>query len=120
MIRLTKSLSVWGTPAFRETLKREIEDLGATHLPLQQGLSTGSYAIDDGLQAMILGVAEGPTTIRVQAGLFYSGIIAGCSCADDPTPVEAHSEYCEVALDIDKATGETTVAPLLDAGTPDL
>jgi hypothetical protein len=119
MIRLTKSLSVWGTPGFLETLKRELEDLGAGHLPLQQGLSTGSYAIDRGLQAMILRVSEGPTTFQVQAGLFYSGIIAGCSCADDPTPVEEHTEYCEVRLDIDKTTGETTVALLSDAGRPD-
>ena len=118
-IRLAKSLSVWGTPEFPEILRREIEDLGAGHLPLQQGLSTGSYAIDHALQAMILRVSEGPTTVQVQAGLFYSGIIAGCSCADDPTPVEEHSEYCEVQLDIDKTTGETTVALLSDAGRPD-
>jgi len=110
MIRLTKSLGAWGTPEFRETLKREIEGMGAGHLPLQQGLSAGSYALDHGLQAMILGVSEGQTTIQVHAGIFYSGIIAGCSCADDPTPVDEHSEYCEVQLDIDKATGETAVA----------
>jgi hypothetical protein len=119
MICLTKSLSALGTPAFLETLKQEVEDLGAGHLPLQQGLSTGSYAIDDGLQAMILSVSEGPTTIQVRVGLFYSGIIAGCSCADDPTPVDEVTEYCEVQLSIDKATGETTVAPLSDAGRPD-
>jgi hypothetical protein len=119
MIRLTKSLNAWGTPAFLETLKREIEDLGAGHLPLQQGLSAGSYAIDRGLQAMILRVSAGTATIRVQAGLFYSGIIAGCSCADDPTPVEEHTEYCEVQLDIDKTTSETTVALVTDAGRAD-
>ena len=119
MMRLTKSLSDWGDPEFRETLKQEIEAMGAAHLPLQQGLSGGSYAIDDGLQAMILGVSEGPTTIQVQVGLFYSGIIAGCSCADDPTPVEEQSEYCEVKLDIDKATGEARVALVVDGGRPD-
>lgn len=110
MIRLTRSLSAWGTPAFRETLKREIEGLGAHDLPLQQGLSAGNYAIDHGLQAMILGVSEGQTSIQVHAGLFYAGMIAGCSCADDPTPVDEISEYCEVQIDIDKASGETTVA----------
>jgi hypothetical protein len=119
MIRLTQSLRAWGTPQFRAILKREIEGLGADHLPLQQGLSTGSYALDHGLQATILRIFEGPTTIQVQAGLFYSGIIAGCSCADDPTPVDEHSEYCEVQLDIDKTTGETTVALLSDAARLD-
>ncbi len=119
MVQLTKSLSAWGTPKFREILKREIEGMGASHLPLQQGLSAGSYAIDHGLQVMILSAAEQPTSIQVHAGIFYSGIIAGCSCADDPTPVEEQSEYCEVQLNIDKATGETTVALLSEAARSD-
>jgi hypothetical protein len=113
MIRLTKSLGAWGTPEFRDTLKREIESLGVNQLPIQEGLAVGSYAVDHGLQAMILNVVDGPASLNVHAGLFYSGIIAGCSCADDPTPVDEHSEYCEVRLDIDKTTGETrvTLAP---------
>jgi len=116
---LTKSLNAWGTPGFRDVLKREIEGLGARDLPLQQGLSTGSYALDHGLRAMILAAYEGPTAIRVRAGIFYSGIIAGCSCADDPTPVDEHNEYCEVQIDIDRATGETTVALLAKDDGPE-
>lgn len=119
MPHLTKSLNAWGTPDFMDTLKREIEGLGAGELPLQQGLSTGSYAVDRGLKAMVLAVSEEPAALRVRAGIFYSGIIAGCSCADDPTPVDEHSEYCEVRLDIDKATGETAVALLRDADRPE-
>ena len=110
MIRLTKTLDAWGTPDFKDILKREIEQLDAGQLPLQQGLSTGSYAIDSNLQAMIIGVSEAAGCIHVTAGIFYSGIIAGCSCADDPTPVNEESEYCVVQLEIDKLTAETTVA----------
>jgi hypothetical protein len=110
MIRLAKTLDAWGTPGFKDILKREIEQLDAGQLPLQQGLSTGSYAIDSNLQAMIIGVSEAAACIRVTAGIFYSGIIAGCSCADDPTPVNEESEYCVVQLEIDKLTAETTVA----------
>jgi hypothetical protein len=40
--------------------------------------------------------------IRVRVGVFFSGIVAGCSCADDPTPVEAQNEYCELLVDIDR------------------
>ena len=118
-MRLTKSLSLWGTAEFREALKREIECLGAEHLPLQEGLSVGSYALDHALQAMILSVSEGPKAIRVHAGLFYAGIIAGCSCADDPTPVDEHSEYCEIQLDIDKTTGDASVSLLSRPGPLD-
>jgi hypothetical protein len=110
MIRLSRSLAACGTPALRDTLRQEIEALGAADLPLQQGLSVGSYALDRDLRVMILAVAEEPTAIRVRAGVFFSSIIAGCSCADDPTPIDEQSEYCEVRLDIDRVTGETTVA----------
>ena len=118
MIKLQNLINVLGTPEFRETLAREIEGLGIAALPLQQGLSTGSYVVEGGLQAMILAVSEGPTAIRVRAGIFYSSIIAGCNCADDPSPVDAQSEYCEVQIDIQRTNGEATIALLADDGRP--
>ncbi len=114
MIRLNAALSAWGTPDFEGLLKKELEQLGADQLPLQQGLSTSSYAIDSALTAIILSVSGDADVIRVKAGIFYAGIIAGCSCADDPTPVNENNEYCEVQLVIDKATAEATVTHLLD------
>jgi hypothetical protein len=114
MIRLTETLNAWGTPDFKDILKKEIEQIDAEQLPLQQGLSTGSYAIDDKFNVMIIGVSEAAGSIRVKVGIFYSGIIAGCSCADDPTPVNEESEYCVVQLDINKLTAETTIALLAE------
>ena len=114
MIRLTKSLNAWGTPDFEGTLKAEIEQLGAEQLPLQQGLSTSSYALDDKLKARIISVAEEAGFIRAKVGIFYAGITPGCSCADDPTPVEEQAEYCVVQLEIDKTTAETTVELLAE------
>lgn len=109
MIQLSKALNAWGTPDFEDVLKREIEQLDAGQLPLQQGLSTSSYALDNSLSAMIISVSEQAGVIYAKAGIFYSGIIAGCSCADDPTPVDENSEYCEVQFNIDKVTADTTV-----------
>ena len=114
MIRLTRSLNAWGTPDFVGTLKAEIEQLGAEQLPLQQGLSTSSYALDDKLNVRIISVSEEASFIRAKVGIFYSGITPGCSCADDPTPVEEQVEYCEVQLDINKITAETTAALLVE------
>jgi hypothetical protein len=109
MIRLTKALSAWGTPEFPDAFKREIEQLDAGQLPLQQGLSTTSHVADKPFSVMILGASEAAGVIHARVGIFYAGIIAGCSCADDPTPVEAQSEYCVVRFEIDRRTGETTV-----------
>ena len=110
MIRLDKSLRAWGKAEFEAILKREVEELGADHLPLQQGLTVSSHVSDSPFTMMIHRVAETEYLIRIKAGIFYQGIIAGCSCADDPTPVNENNEYCEVQLDIDKTTAATEVA----------
>lgn len=112
MIRLARSLRAWGRPEFQDVIKNELEQLGTGQLPLQQGLTTGSVALDGALRVMITRVTGESTLIRVQAGIFYTSVIAGCSCADDPTPVEAQNEYCEVQIDIDRLTADTTVTLL--------
>lgn len=114
MIRLTKSLQAWGTPNFENVFKSELEQISADLLPLQQGLVTTSHVTDNPHKAMVLNVADEADTIRVKAGIFYSGMVAGCSCADDPTPINEQNEYCEVQVAIDKRTAETSVV-LLEA-----
>ena len=97
---------------FEDVLRREIEALGAGRLPLAQGLIHGSHVAGDAIQARIIGVTRDPGRIRVRAGIFFEGILAGCSCADDPTPVEPQNEYCELLFDMDTASGRVTVLPL--------
>ena len=107
---LSRSLCAWGSGAFEATLKEEIAQLGADVLPLQQGLSSGSTSLDANLEVMVLRVTEESDRLRVRAGIFYSSIVSGCSCADDPTPVDENREYCEVELEIDRETGEARAA----------
>ena len=109
MIRLDKSLHAWGKQDFDSVLKQEIEQLGVNHLPLQQGLSTGNYVTDDPITVIINSVTERENTIRVELGIFYTGLIGGCSCADDPSPSGETNEFCELRMDIDRATATTTV-----------
>jgi hypothetical protein len=112
MIRLTKALNAWGTRDFAGILQQEIEQLDAGALPLQQGLSAGSYVLGDKIEAMLIAAHEQDGFIRARVGIFFSGILAGCSCADDPTPVEAQPEYCEVRVEIDKTTADATITLL--------
>ena len=114
MIQLTDSLKAWGSPDFRQVLENEIEQLDISDLPLQQGLSQTSMVSDSRFSVMIIDVREEADSIGVKAGIFYQGVIAGCSCADDPTPVTEQSEYCEIRFDIDRQTAETTVTLLPD------
>lgn len=109
MLSLTDALAAWGTPEFSEVARREIEGIDAERLPLQQGLSRGSYVGSAPHRVMIIDVTAGAESIRVKAGVFYTGIIAGCSCADDPTPVEEEPEYCELCFEIDRGSGLSSV-----------
>jgi hypothetical protein len=95
-------------------LKAEIERLDAGVLPFQEALTQSSYAVVDRFSARVIAVDAGQGRLRVHAGLFYAGIIAGCNCADDPTPVDEIAEYCEVLFDIDTASGAATVALIDD------
>ena len=109
MMQLNKALRAWGTANFQTVLKQEIAQLGADQLPLQQGLSGGNYVTDDPITVAINSVTELEKVIRVTAGIFYQGVMGGCSCADDPTPTSETNEYCTVQLDIDKKTATTVV-----------
>ncbi len=90
-------------------MKGEVEHLDARLLPLQAGLSQGSYVSERQFSAMILGISEQTGVIFARAGIFYTSIIAGCNCADDPSPVDEQTEYCEMQFEINKETAEATV-----------
>jgi hypothetical protein len=112
MIQLSQALRAWKTPQFKTVLKDEIRRLGVVALPLQQGLTRSSHVSGDAYDVIVLNVFEEPDCIRVKAGIFYQGVIAGCSCADDPTPIDEQTEYCELLFNIDKQTAEAAVTLL--------
>jgi hypothetical protein len=114
MVKFDKALRAWETPGFEPVLKQEIEQLGANQLLLQQALSNSSSVSDEPVTVVIINVAEMGDVIRVKAGIFYRGVIGGCSCADDPAPDNEIDEYCEVQLDIDKFTAATRVEIVAD------
>lgn len=104
-----RSRAAWGSDAFNEVFKAELQGLGPNELHLQQGLSLSSSVSTEPFQAMVINAVEELGVVRVKVGIFYSGIISGCSCSDDPTPTDVQAEYCELECAIDMASGETTV-----------
>lgn len=114
MLKLNNALKAWGMSDFKAVLKQEIERMSIEHLPLQQGLTTGNYVLANPHTAMVNSVSDSGNFICVTAGIFYQSVIAGCSCADDPTPVNENSEYCEVRLEIDKLTAQTIVSLVME------
>ncbi len=108
-IRFPLTLQALDSDAFKKTFKAEVLSLGASSLPLQQGLRYSSYANGDSLSASILNIEVSDTVINIKAGLFYTGIISGCNCADDPSPIDEYNEYCEVLFTIDRKNAAASV-----------
>lgn len=101
---LQDTLRAWNTPEFEAVFKRELS--AANTLPLQNYLSYGSVALADSLKIMVLKSWDDDAAIHIKTGVFFSSIITGCQCADDPTPLDELPEYAEVEVVIDKHTGE--------------
>jgi hypothetical protein len=109
MIKLTLSLLAWNTAIFTDVLSKEIRSLDLKSLPLQRGLRYSSIANPDSLSVTILKTSEEGIYVLVTAALFYTGIIAGCNCADDPTAVDEINEYCEIIIRINRFTAESSI-----------
>jgi hypothetical protein len=112
---LTRSSAAWDGPAFRATLIGELQALGpehpALHPILQAALTRTSAVADSPLAVHLLGSHAHGGQIQARVGIFFAGIIAGCSCADDPSPVDGITEHCELQVTIDRATGRARFAP---------
>lgn len=109
MIRLPETLQAWDSPACRDTLRLELERLDSAALPLQQGLSYTSHALNE-FSVRVLQTESTQERLKARVGIIYAGIIPGCSCADDPTPIEPQAEYCEILVEIDRISAEARIS----------
>jgi len=113
-VNLANSLDAWNSAAFDQVLKEEVEGLEIHLLPLHQFMVHGSHLVGDDFTVTILARGESDHCIRVKLGVFFRSVIAGCSCADDPTPVDERAEYGELWCEIDKATAKAVVTPVAE------
>ncbi|MFA6119801.1 MAG: hypothetical protein WCT35_02280 [Sideroxydans sp.] len=110
MIRLERTLQAWGTSDFERVFKQELALVGNHVLPLQQALSVGNHVTDASPTVIFISAQETEATLHLHAALVFTSIIAGCSCADDPTPLDENTEYCEVMLAVDRTTAITAIS----------
>jgi hypothetical protein len=114
MIQLKEAVQAWGRPEFEAVFKKSIADLNSETLPLQKGLTAGSYALDDPIEAVILKTAEHPDSIEIKTQLLYKSLTPGCACPGDPTIENEQLEQCLVLVRIDKQSAAATVTLLDD------
>lgn len=114
MITFAHNTLQQSSPELENALKADIEKLSHDQLPLQQALAHSSMVTATPFQAVILNTTVSDNEILLKAGIFYTGIIAGCNCADDPSPADEVNEYCEVEFTINRDSGKAIVS-LLDS-----
>lgn len=114
MIVQNKILQSLSNPDIKAIAKNELQKIAPELLPLQQGLSLSSSVSSSPISIVILNINEENESVIIKSGIFYTGIIAGCSCSDDPSPLDEQNEYCEVVFSIDKKSAETNVHLLND------
>jgi len=113
MVAFTKSLIACGTPRFETEFKRELSTLPLDSLPLRNAMLHSSLCVDGSVEPMVLSVSDEADALKVKAGVFFTGVDAGSCCADDPSGPCEQTEYCEILVVIDKASGKGNII-LLD------
>lgn len=103
MPRLPDTLQEWPSGSFDKALKRELETLPAGSLPLEKGTSRCGIVDDSDISVTVINTGQNETGILARIGVFFTEIVAGCVCGDDPAPENA---YCEMLISIDKTTAE--------------
>ena len=111
MPRFPISTNAWQSDAFGRSLKGEIEALGTESLPLDQGITQGGFVDDGDITAMVLNATGDDQYINSEVGVFFTEIVAGCNCGDEP---ESINVYCKLKLRIDRATAESEIGLISD------
>ncbi len=111
MPKFINALKNWNTEQFSQTLKHEIEALEPGSLPLYKGLTQGGQVDDDNITATVMSTIDDENVIQAKVGVFFTEIVGGCSCGDDPM---SQNVYCEMQFRIDKTTADTEINVFLD------
>lgn len=111
MIGLPNALRAWGSDAFAQALKAELEALKAGALPLDAAATPGCHIDDAPVSVSVTRTAADAQGIQVRLGVFFTETVASCGCGDDPFQ---QSAYCELDVVIDRATGAASFSIVRD------
>jgi len=95
-------LNSWDSEFFSKNLINEIMALKTGVLPLQHGLTQGDMAAEQPSKISLLKRHETENEYIVKLAVYFTEIISGCSCGDEPATLNG---YCEMLLTMNKKTG---------------
>jgi hypothetical protein len=85
---------------FAQTLKAELLSK-VNVLPLQKAVSQSGIVDAGNVGITVLHFDDLGDCLQVSIGVFFTEIVGGCSCGDEPFPANG---YCEMELTLDKKT----------------
>ncbi len=106
---LPRAAGVRDPGALAAIVREALTGLDAEALPLQQALTHGSLAVGGVREVLLISSREAGDRLLVRVGLFFGSVIAGCNCADDPTPADVREEYAEFDIRIDREAGRASI-----------
>ena len=110
MILLNLSINSWGTDAFKETLKKELECLRSDVLPIAHVIDAGNRLDDSDLGIIVNAVRDDEANIYASVGVFFNQIVECLTCSGGDGMCD--EAYCELSVTIDKATGAAQFTPI--------
>jgi len=106
MITLSNSLSAWQQPQFRSVLTQELLQLDNETFPLYKATNFGGFIKPEQLDLVILSTTENNDDLLIKTGIFFTELIGGCNCHDDPTE---ENIYCEALITINKTNAQSQI-----------
>jgi hypothetical protein len=92
-------------------LAATLKSLPAGTLPLQAGCGQGGLVDDHDIATTILSTRQAAEQVSARVGVFFTEVVGGCNCNDDPVEVNA---YCVIEVIIDRASGQVRISPAVD------
>jgi hypothetical protein len=107
-VDLKYCLEALDTTVLAQRLTDTLCELPPGTLPLQHGCEQGGMIDDHAISASVLTVERTADHLTARVGVFFTEIVGGCNCNDDP--VESNA-YCIIEVRIDRATGIAVLSP---------
>lgn len=108
-INLRHCLETTDAAELKRRLAAALGRLPTGTVPLRHGCDQGGLVDDRNISASVLGLEQTADHLTARVGVFFTEIVGGCNCNDDPLQVNA---YCVVELIIERTTGVAVFRPL--------
>ena len=110
-ISLHQCTDIADDQALADCLRSALASLPSGSLPLQAACEQGGLVDDSDISVSVLGITRTREATVARVGVFFTEVVGGCNCHDDPVRATGH---CMLEAVIRGPDGSTTIKPLAD------